>query len=62
MIKWLVFDVGCIECGEESRPIGVYVTKEEAERIAEEYTNDDTRWGRPEWTGQHYVETYEIDV
>ena len=34
MNKWLVFNVGCIECGVSSNVVGVYATKEEADNIA----------------------------
>lgn len=31
--RWLVFNVGCIECGVSSNIVGTYATKEEANRI-----------------------------
>ena len=30
MGRYLVFDVGCIECGESSAVVGIYATKDEA--------------------------------
>ena len=31
---WLVFNVGCIECGVSSNVVGVFETKEKADEIA----------------------------
>ena len=60
---WLVFDVGCIECGEDSTVVGVYRTRDEAERAAEAYRPQDADgWGRPEWNGQHDVSVYPIEI
>ena len=58
--RWLLFDVGCIECGEESQPIGTYETKEEAEKAREEFLGGSV-WGHPGWGGQHFVEIYDLD-
>ena len=33
--SWLVFNIGCIECGVSSNVVGVYSTQAEATRIAE---------------------------
>ena len=33
--RWLVFNVGCIECGVSSNVVGTYQTSEEADRVAE---------------------------
>lgn len=30
---WLVFNIGCIECGVSSDVVGVYQTQDEAERV-----------------------------
>lgn len=67
MKKWLVFDVGCIECGENSQPVGVYASKAAARRAVKRYvTNEPNKygfsWGRPEWAGQHLVDVYEVEV
>lgn len=60
--RWLVFDIGCIECGEESQPVGTYETREEAEKALNEYYNDpDGHWGRKGWHGQHDVEIFDLD-
>jgi hypothetical protein len=31
---WLVINIGCIECGVSSNVVGLFPTKEEADRIA----------------------------
>lgn len=31
---WMVFNVGCIECGVSSNVVGLYATKEEADQVA----------------------------
>jgi hypothetical protein len=33
--RWLVFNVGCIECGVDSNVVGVYPSREEADKIAD---------------------------
>ena len=60
MKMYPAFDIGCIECGESSQPVGLYETKEEAEKAVEGYVTNEpneygSSWGRPEWTGQHSV-------
>lgn len=60
-MSFLVFDVGCIECGESSTPLGVYATREEADKVANAHTDPKTSWGREEWGGQHYVEVFDLD-
>lgn len=32
---WMVFNVGCLECGVSSNVVGFYATKEEADRVAQ---------------------------
>lgn len=59
MNRWLVFDVGCIECGQDSEPVGLYATQEEADRVAKDYCAG-PRWGRPEWTGEHHVLVFDL--
>lgn len=56
--RWLAFDVGCIECGEASGVIGVYLTKAAAEVAA-----DRVREAQDEdWHGQHSMDVYEITI
>jgi len=64
--KWILVDIGCIECGEESKVVGLFNSKEESERYwDEEYTSKVTKgnsWGRREWSGQHHPHIEEIEV
>lgn len=64
-MSYLVFDIGCIECGEESQPVGIFPTQQEAEAAKEAYITHEPNgfgrdWGRPEWGGKHSVEIFEI--
>lgn len=57
MIKrWLVFDIGCLECGEESNIVGLYDTKEEA--VAASIVASDIQ--QQSWSGQHEFEIYDL--
>jgi hypothetical protein len=38
--KYIVFDVGCIECGASSNPVGIYDTEEEARKALDIYMKD----------------------
>ena len=51
MIRYIVVDIGCIECGEPTNILGVYKTKEEAEanHIEGGYFS----------SGQHSIEIFE---
>ena len=37
---WLVFNIGCIECGVSSAVVGLYETEEEANQVAEACGNE----------------------
>ena len=55
-MKYVVVDVGCIECGEESAVLGIFTDKKKAEEImkkCEEYQS-------AHWMGQHYFFIEEI--
>lgn len=58
-MKFLVFDVGCIECGESSEVVGIYDERADAEVARSE------RAGNPGGGyfagGQHEVEIFEIE-
>lgn len=65
MKRYLVFDIGCIECGESSKAVGLFKTKAEANKAVKKYITNEpnkfgTNWGRPEWIGQHSVEIFEL--
>lgn len=55
-------DIGCLECGEESKVIGLYERIQDAKRVKAKYTNPSIKWGRPEWRGQHSIEIFEIEI
>lgn len=59
-MKYLAFDIGCIECGEESNVIGLYPTKKEAEQAIVDYLDGGTHWGKTGWIGQHSCEVFEL--
>lgn len=56
-MKYVVVDIGCIECGEESTVLGIFFDKETAEKVAEKYK----KIQRENWTGQHYFEIFEVN-
>jgi hypothetical protein len=57
MIKrWLAFDIGCIECGEESGVIGTFDTEAEAEHAADAAEIDHEK----NWHGQHCFMVYDL--
>jgi hypothetical protein len=46
---WLVFNIGCIECGVSSNVVGIYDTQDEAERvrgICEKHLTNTTYWSK----------------
>ncbi|MAH44866.1 hypothetical protein CMI37_03505 [Candidatus Pacearchaeota archaeon] len=62
-VVYLVFDIGCLECGEPSQPVGVYNSVEEALEARDGHgSNEATMWGRPEWNGLHDVQVFPIEV
>jgi hypothetical protein len=65
--KFLVFDIGCIECDEDSQPVGIFDTMADAKKTIDKYiTNEPNKfgsnWGRKEWNGQHSVEIFEVEL
>jgi len=57
--KFLVFDIGCIECGESSDVVGIYEAREQAERVQKERAEGDAN-GSYFSGGQHSVEVFEL--
>lgn len=51
---FIVVDIGCIECGEGSRIVGVFALEEDAKTAASEAED----WQRDHWEGQHYFEIF----
>lgn len=54
--QWMVFNVGCIECGVSSNVVGFYDSKEEAEAIAE-YLDSKLSWREG---GQNSFEVFDL--
>lgn len=55
---WLVFNIGCIECGVSSNVVGVYRTEAEADKVAETLNEAlDWRGG-----GQNSYEVFDLSA
>ena len=56
--RWLVFNIGCIECGVSSNVVGVYATEKEAEAVA------DACWQELDWRegGQNSFEVFDLNA
>ena len=54
--KYMVVQIGCIECGVSSYPIGIYDTLEEARKVKEVHPSTWENEG-----GDGYVEIWAID-
>ncbi len=54
--QWIAFDIGCIECGEESSVIGVYSTEKEAEAACEKAAE----LQKANWTGEHHMKVFQL--
>lgn len=56
-MRYMAFDIGCIECGEPSGVIGIYDTEEEAidaaERVREKQSEN--------WEGQHIFRVFDLE-
>ena len=55
---WLVFNVGCIECGVDSNVVGLYETEEEALRIARA-CREELHWRQQ---GQNAFEVFDLRI
>lgn len=53
---WLVFNVGCIECGVSSNVVAIYPTEQEANAVAEKL-NDVHAWREG---GQNSYEVFKL--
>lgn len=56
--RWLVFNVGCIECGVSSAPVACYATEKEASAIAT-LLNDKLSWREG---GQNSFEVFDLSA
>lgn len=60
---WLVFNIGCIECGVSSNVVAVYPTEQEANAVAEKL-NEVHSWregGQNSYEVFKLAEPYEVD-
>jgi hypothetical protein len=55
---YVAVDIGCIECGEESSVLGVFVNKKDAEKVIA----DAAKRQRENWTGQHSFEIFKAEL
>lgn len=56
-ILFVAVDVGCIECGEDSAVLGVFVSRAKAEAVCAEHKERQAE----EWHGQHSFRVFEVD-
>lgn len=60
--RWIAIDVGCIECGESSALIGVYISKDLADAACAKYAEVDERDGDGYYgfftNGQHHTRVF----
>lgn len=55
-MKYVVVDIGCIECREKSGVLGIFTNKKEAEKVAKKYEEIQSN----NWCGQHCFEIFEV--
>lgn len=55
-MKYVVVDIGCIECGEASSVLGIFDKETEAKKILKQFSKIQS----DNWTGQHYFEIFEV--
>ena len=55
-MKYVVLDIGCIECGEASSILGIFDNKKKAEEVKNKYSKIQSN----NWTGQHYFEVIKV--
>jgi hypothetical protein len=57
-MNYMVFDIGCIECGEDSALIGFYEDLESANAAAESARIEQAA----NWGGQHYFSVWNVNT
>jgi hypothetical protein len=58
MKRFIAMDIGCIECGESSKLIGIYVTKGDAENAIIKPKEEQAK----NWTGEHKFIIFEGEL
>ena len=56
-MRYMAFDIGCIECGEPSGVVGIYDTEEEAIDAAEMAQAKQ----KADWIGQHAFRVFDLE-
>ena len=56
-MKYVVLDIGCIECRETSTILGIFDNKKKAEEVKNKYCKIQSN----NWTGQHHFEVIEVE-
>ena len=56
-MRYMAFDIGCIECGEPSGVVGIYDTEEEAIDAAEMAQAKQ----KADWIGQHVFRVFDLE-
>lgn len=54
--QWLAFDVGYIECAEDSNVIGTFATEAEAQAACDKASEEQSK----DWHGQHSFEVFRL--
>lgn len=57
MSLYVAIDIGCIECGEATRILGIFHDRSRAEEVAIAHSV----WQRAHWTGEHRFKVFEIE-
>lgn len=56
-MKYVLVDIGCIECGEKSSVLGIFDDLDEAYKIG----NQCKKYQEENWRGQHSFEIFEVN-
>lgn len=55
-MKYVVVDIGCLECGEASAVLGIFDDKNKAKKVMEKYDKIQSK----NLTGQHHFKIFEV--
>ena len=57
-VVYVAMDIGCIECGEDSEVIGVFMQQADAKKAVEKAAREQAR----NWKGEHHFFVEEVIV
>jgi hypothetical protein len=57
MTFFVAVDIGCIECGEETNVLGVFINRQKAQSVLNKHKKRQNN----NWVGQHSFELFELD-